>query len=398
MKIYLVGGAVRDKLMSRPVADRDWVVVGSTPDEMLQAGYRQVGGDFPVFLHAETAEEYSLARTERKGGPGFRGSSDVTLEEDLSRRDLTINAMAQDENGVVIDPYGGQADIASKVLRHVSDSFMEDPIRVLRLARFAARYQGFRVAEETLEVCRRLAANGALSNLVPERMWKEISRGLMEPFPWTMFEVLRDCDALRVVFPELDRLVGVAQPAAHHPEICTFVHVGMALNLAAAHEAPLEVRYAVLMHDLGKGLTPAHELPGHPKHDALGIPLVRQVNARFKVPVSMGNIAEVMCGEHTRVHRGLELRETRIVQLLGRLDVLRRPERLEWLLAACEFDARGRLGLSDRKYPQADRIRKAADAIRSVDAGAVALAAADKSKIPISLYAARVNAVKAALG
>lgn len=397
MKTYLVGGAVRDQLMGRPVADRDWAVVGASPEHMVAAGFRQVGGDFPVFLHPETAEEYALARTERKGGPDFQWDPSVTLEQDLSRRDLTINAMARSEEGELIDPFGGQADIQAGVLRHVSDSFMEDPIRVLRVARFAARYQGFRVAEATVEVCRALVAAGALDDLVPERVWKELSRGLMEANPSVMFAVLRQSNALQVIFPELEALHDVPQPAAHHPEVDTLVHVMAALDLAATNAAPLEVRYAVLMHDLGKGRTPAEILPGHPDHEKLGIPLVRKVNKRFKVPTSMGHLAEVMCAEHTRVHRALELRETRIVQLLGRLDILRRPERLEWLLRACEFDARGRHGFEARKYPQSDRIRAAADAIRNVDAGAVAQACKEPSQIPIKLYEARVRAVKAAL-
>lgn len=401
MKAYLVGGAVRDGLLQRPVVDRDYVVVGATVEELLAEGFMQVGEDFPVFLHPQTSDAYAMARTNRVDLGGVPRKADippptVTLEEDLSRRDLTVNAMAQGEDGVIVDPFGGQRDLADKVLRHVSDAFSEDPMRVLRLARFAARYQGFRVAEDTVDLCRELSASGALDNLVAERVWQEIARGLMEDKPSTMFDVLRQLDALRVVLPEVDQLWGVPQPVAHHPEVDTGVHVMMALDAAAAAGAPLEVRYAVLMHDLGKGVTPADVLPSHPDHEKLGAPLVRQVNTRFRVPSSAAELAVIVCEEHTRVHRALEMKATSFITLLARVDAYRRPQRLEWLLQACEFDARGRLGLAHRPYPQADRVRTAASAARAVDAGAVARASADPQKIPEKVYNARVSAVKAA--
>lgn len=402
MKVYLVGGAVRDQLLSRPVVDRDWVVVGSTMEEMAAAGYQQVGDDFPVFLHPETSEAYALARTERRRWDEVPGrvaspSRHVTLEEDLSRRDLTINAMAQDLDGSIIDPYGGQADLQSKVLRHVSAAFADDPMRILRMARFAARYQGFRVAEDTVQFCRDMVAAGALDKLVPERVWQELARGLMEDKPSLMFEVLRQCDALRVVLPELDRLWGVPQPTAHHPEIDTGVHVMMVLDAAASAGAPLVVRYAALLHDLGKGITPAPMLPAHHGHEEEGLPLVKAVNRRWKVPTELADMAYLVAGEHTRVHRALDLKATSLVQLLGRVDVYRRPERLDWLLQACRFDAIGRLGFEQRAYPQQDRIRQAAAAVRSVNVAEVVRSVSAPKLIPEAIYTARVAAVKAAL-
>jgi tRNA nucleotidyltransferase (CCA-adding enzyme) len=395
MMAYLVGGAVRDTLLGRPVADKDWVVVGSTPEAMAQAGFKSVGADFQVHHHPKTGEEYALARSQR--GTPVDSSRHVTLEEDLSRRDLTINAMAMDPAGQIIDPFGGQADLQQGILRHVSTAFAEDPIRVLRLARFAARYQGFRVAEETRLLCQQLAEQGALDNLAPERVWKELSRGLMENHPSVMVKVLRECGALRRVLPELDNLAGVPQTEVHHPEVDTLVHVLMALDVAAARKAPLEVRYAVLLHDLGKGLTRAEFLPSHYRHEDAGVPLVRKISSRLRVPSSIGHIAEVTCAGHTLVHQASKLRSGTIVRLLGRLDVLRRPERLEWFLEACECDSRGRLGFLDRPYPQAGLVRQAAEAMRTIDAGAIAKSCDDPRLIPERLYLARLEAVTAAL-
>ena len=400
---YLVGGAVRDLQMGRVPADRDYVVVGSSPERMLELGFQQVGADFPVFLHPETREEYALARTERKTGPGYKGftvcaSPEVTLEEDLGRRDLTINAMALDADNALVDPYGGRADLEAKVLRHVrADAFMEDPVRVLRLARFAARYADFTVAPETLALCQRMAADGELDHLVAERVWQEVAKGLMENKPSRMFEVLLACGALSVLMPELARLDGVPQPAAHHPEVDTFVHVMMVLDQAAGQGAALEVRYAALLHDLGKGLTPPEKWPAHWDHDEAGVPLVEALSSRLKAPSECRELAVLMCREHTRIHRASELTASSMVKLFKRVDAFRRPERFAALLQACVSDARGRLGYQERAYPQADRLAEALVAANGVNAGAIAAAAADKGKIPELLHAARVSAVKVAL-
>jgi len=403
MKIYSVGGAVRDILMGLSPSDFDYVVVGSTPQAMLDKGFRPVGKDFPVFLHPETQDEYALARTERKTAPGYHGfaihaAPDVTLEDDLARRDLTINAMARAEDSSIVDPYGGQADIAAKVLRHVrAEAFVEDPVRVLRLARFAARYTEFSVAAETMALCRKMVDAGELNHLVAERVWQEVAKGLMEKQPSRMFEVLRECGALAILLPELDKLAGVPQPAAHHPEIDTFVHVCMVVDLAAERGESLEVRFAALMHDLGKGITPPDQWPSHHDHDEAGIPLVEGLCERLKVPAACRELAVAMCREHTRVHRSKELKATSIVHLFKRMDVYRRPERFEGLLRACECDARGRLGFKDRSYPQADRLRAALVAARSVNAGEVAKSCKDPKFIPERLHGERTRKVKAAL-
>lgn len=378
MQIYKVGGAVRDRLLGRPVSDIDWVVVGADMASMQAQGFRPVGEDFPVFLHPESGEEYALARTERKSGVGYGGftfhaSPDVTLEEDLIRRDLTINAMAEDAHGHITDPYGGQQDLQARLLRHVSPAFAEDPLRVLRVARFAARYAplGFRVADETMALMQQLAASGELSALTPERSWKEISRALMEPRPDVFIRVLKDCAALKALLPEVDALFGVPQTALHHPEIDTGEHCLMVLQQCAIHQQPLEVRWACLMHDLGKGTTPASEWPRHIAHEQRGLKLVNAVNKRGKVPKECAELAVKVCEYHTHSHRALELRPDTLAKLLQHFDIYRRPERFERFIAACEMDARGRLGFEERAYPQADYLRGAAHAARAVNAQAL---------------------------
>lgn len=359
MEIFLVGGAVRDALLGRAVTERDWVVVGAEPAALTALGYRQVGKDFPVFLHPETQEEYALARTERKVAAGYHGftthhAPDVTLEEDLQRRDLTINAMAQAADGTLVDPYGGQRDLAAKLLRHVSPAFSEDPLRILRVARFAARYAplGFSVAPETLELMREMVAAGEVASLVPERVWQETARALAEPSPRTYIEVLRECGALRVLVPELDRLWGVPQNPEHHPEVDTGAHLLLCLDAAAAMGSTARVRFAVLLHDLGKGLTPPAEWPRHIAHEARGVPLVRAVCDRWRVPTDHRELAELACREHLRVHRALELRADTTLDLLESCDAFRRRERFAELLEACEADQRGRLGRESALYPQ----------------------------------------------
>ncbi len=373
MQIYKVGGAVRDRLLGRPVTEVDWVVVGSSAEEMQAQGFRPVGADFPVFLHPRTGEEYALARTERKSGRGYGGftfyaSPEVTLEEDLIRRDLTINAMAEDEQGRLIDPYHGQRDLEQKWLRHVSPAFAEDPLRVLRVARFAARYAplGFRIAPETQALMRTLSESGELQALTPERSWKEISRALMEPRPDVFVRVLRDCGALRELLPEVDALFGVPQPAAHHPEIDTGEHVLAVLRQCAGHDQPLSVRWACLLHDLGKGTTPAGEWPQHVAHEQRGLKLIRAVNARCKAPRECQELALLVGEYHSHAHRALELRPSTLLDLLQHFDIYRRPQRFEEFIQACEMDARGRQGQERRNYPQADYLRGAAAAARAV--------------------------------
>lgn len=373
MQIYKVGGAVRDRLLGRPVTDIDWVVVGASVEQMQAQGFRPVGADFPVFLHPKSGEEYALARTERKSGRGYGGftfhaSPEVTLEEDLVRRDLTINAMAEDENGCIIDPYNGQKDLEDRILRHVSPAFAEDPLRVLRVARFAARYAelGFRVAPETLELMRELSESDELQALTAERSWKEIARALMEAQPQVFIQVLRDCGALKQLMPELDALFGVPQPPAHHPEIDSGVHTLSVLEQAAIHQQPLTVRWACLLHDLGKGLTPEEEWPRHIAHEKRGLKLIKAVNQRFKVPRDCQELALLVGEYHTHGHRALELKASTLLELLQSFDAYRRPQRFEAFIAACEMDARGRLGLEQRDYPQADYLRGAAAAARAV--------------------------------
>ena len=402
MRVYEVGGAIRDELLGLPVQDSDYVVVGATPEQMLAQGFRAVGRDFPVFLHPRTRQEYALARTERKVAPGYAGftfqaSPDVTLEDDLRRRDLTINAIARDDAGVLHDPYGGQSDLRERVLRHVSDAFAEDPVRILRIARFAARFPGFVVAPETMALMRTMVAAGEVDALVAERTWRELARGLMTDKPSRMFEVLRDCGALARLLPELDRLWGVPQRAEYHPEIDTGVHVMMVLDHCAATGQPLAVRFAALMHDLGKGTTPADLLPRHAGHEQRSVRLLLAVCARLKVPNDVRDLARLVAAEHGLVHRIEEAGAAAVVRLLERCDALRRPARFELVLAACEADARGRLGFEARPYPQADRLRRALAAATAVDAGAVAAALGERADIAGAVHQARVRAVALAI-
>lgn len=376
MNIFLVGGAVRDSLLGRQVTERDYVVVGSTPEQMVEQGFKPVGSDFPVFLHPETHEEYALARTERKSGTGYGGftfytSPDLTLEEDLIRRDLTINAMAQTLDGqTIFDPYHGQADLEARLLRHVSPAFAEDPLRVLRVARFAARFAnlGFTVAPETMAFMRQLTESGELSHLTPERVWKETERALGEDRAEVFFEVLRECGALKVLLPELDALFGVPQRPQHHPEIDTGVHTMMALQRSCEYGYSTQVRFATLLHDLGKAMTPHDEWPRHVQHEERGLIPVREVCNRLKVPSGFRDLAEIVCREHLMCHRVLDLRPGTVWRLLQRIDVLRKPERVEEYIQACMCDARGRLGLETRDYPQADYLRAAIVAVRKVRA------------------------------
>ncbi len=375
MQVYLVGGAVRDHLLGHPYHEKDYVVVGATPEQLLAEGYQPVGKDFPVFLHPKTKEEYALARTERKSGVGYHGfqfftDTSVKLEDDLIRRDLTINAMAMDETGTVYDPYGGQQDLQHKILRHVSDAFTEDPLRVLRVARFAARYAtyGFKVAEETLQLMRKIAQSGELSALTPERVWKETSRALMENHADVYFQILKDCDALEVLFPEINALFGVPQRPEYHPEIDCGIHTLMALKQACLANYALEVRFAVLVHDLGKALTPVDELPRHIMHEERGIPPVTQICDRLKVPTALKNLALIVCKEHLKCHQVKNLKPGTLWRLLQRLDVLRRPEKVEAFVQACECDAKGRLGLEQRPYPQAQYMLNAMQIVRNIRA------------------------------
>ncbi len=402
MDIYLVGGAVRDELLDYPVEERDWVVVGATPQQLLDLGYRQVGKDFPVFLHPESGEEYALARTERKRGHGHTGFSidcdpSVTLEEDLRRRDLTVNAIARDDAGGLIDPYGGARDLELRVLRHVSDAFVEDPLRVLRTARFAARYAhlGFRVAEETLALMAEITGRGELEYLPAERIWTELERALAERDPDVFVRVLRDCGALHALIPEVDALFGVPQPEAHHPEIDTGEHVLMALRQAVALGAGAEVRFAVLMHDLGKGATPERELPRHIAHEHRGLDLVKRRCEALKAPVRYRELALAVCQYHTLCHRAQQLRGKTVLKLFRQTDALRRPERFEAFLLACEADARGRLGLEDRPYPQADYLRRALAAAVEVTAADFAASGIEGRALGEAIAAERTRRVEA---
>lgn len=404
MEIYEVGGAVRDSLLGLPVLDRDWVVVGARPEDLLREGYKQVGKEFPVFIHPETGEEYALARTERKIGPGYHGfafdtSSTVTLEEDLKRRDLTINAMARDTGGSVIDPCGGRDDLKRRRLRHVSEAFAEDPLRILRVARFAARFArlGFSVAQSTMALMRRLVATGEAAELKPERVWLETEKALAERDPQVFFEVLRECGALKVVFTEIDALFGVPQPAKWHPEIDTGVHVMMALRTSAKLSDSVAVRFAVLTHDLGKATTPEWILPGHRGHEERSVRLVEELCRRLPVPRRFRELAVSVARHHGMVHRAAELRPATVYKLIEAADGLRRPARFEKFLLACESDARGRLGLEDRPYPQADILRTAlaaARTVRSWDAGPRVSGHALGQR----LRQLRIQAIRAALG
>ncbi|MBK6677158.1 MAG: multifunctional CCA addition/repair protein [Rhodocyclaceae bacterium] len=402
MKVFAVGGAVRDELLGLPVRDRDWVVVGATPEQMAARGFRAVGKDFPVFLHPETHEEYALARTERKTAPGYKGfvfhaDADVTIEEDLARRDLTINAIAKAEDDGYIDPFNGRADLAAKVLRHVSPAFAEDPVRVLRVARFAARFHDFTVAGETVALMRALVAAGEVDHLVAERVWRELARGLMEAKPSRMFELLRQCGALRKLLPELDRLWGVPQRADYHPEIDTGTHVMMVIDMAARLNLALPARFAALTHDLGKGTTPADVLPRHIGHEQRSVNLLGPLCERLRVPADCRDLALLVARYHGDMYKIEQLRAKTVMTILERCDVFRRPERFEELLGACEADYRGRLGFEERAFTQSQWWRCAVAAARGVDAGAVAAGCADPARIPARIHDARAAAVAAAL-
>lgn len=405
-QVFVVGGAVRDELRGIAGRDRDWVVVGSTPQQMLDAGFLPVGRDFPVFLHPQTHEEYALARSERKTGPGYHGFSfhaapDVTLVQDLARRDLTINAIARAADGTLIDPYGGQRDLAARVLRHVSPAFAEDPVRILRVARFAARFDGFSVAPETLALIHGMVDGGEVDHLVPERVWQELARGLMEPRPSRMFELLRECGALQRLLPEVARLWGVPQRAEHHPEVDTGVHLMMVLDMSARLDAPLTVRYACLGHDLGKGNTPAELLPRHIGHEQRSVALLRDVNERLRVPTDCRELADVVAREHGNVHRSGEFGAAALVRLLERCDAFRKPARFAEVLLACECDARGRLGFEDTAYAPSPRLAAALVAARAVDTAQVAAAAAARGEqgpdVGAAIRQQRIAAVAAAL-
>jgi len=399
MKTYAVGGSVRDELLNLPVADRDHVVVGATPEQMLARGFRPVGRGFPVFLHPETGEEYALARTERKSGRGYQGFSfhaapDVTLEQDLGRRDLTINAMARDADGALIDPYGGERDLAAGILRHVSAAYAEDPLRVLRTARFAARFD-FVVAPETVALMRTIVAAGELATLAPERVWHELSRALMEPHPSRFFSVLRGCGALAELLPEVDALFGVPQPLAHHPEFDAGVHVLQALDFSAAAGDALPVRYGVLAHDLGKAATPRAEWPRHIGHEKLGVHLADRLSARLRAPGECRDMARLAARYHAVVHRAHELRPATVLDLLAACDALRRPERLDGLLRVCAADALSRPGrASGGGYPPAILLRDAFAIVRGVDAGGIAAVHADAADLPQRIRSARLKALR----
>ena len=416
MQVFVVGGAVRDALMGERVNDRDWVVVGSTPEAMTAQDFVPVGKDFPVFLHPQTREEYALARTERKTARGYKGfavqaAPDVTLEEDLARRDLTVNAMAVPEALAhqppsawtiqIVDPYGGQGDLQAKVLRHVTEAFAEDPVRILRLARFAARFADFSVASDTMALMRQMVEDGEVDHLVPERVWQELAKGLMSERPSRMFEVLRSCGALKVLLPELDRLWGVPQRAEYHPEVDTGVHMMLVMDMTARLNMPVAVRVACLMHDLGKGNTPADVLPRHIGHESRSVKLLQKVCERLRVPTDCKELAEVVAREHGNIHRSAALGPEALMRLLDRCDAIRQPERFARVLQACECDARGRLGLEESAYPQAERLLKAQQAALSVETAPIAQAAAAQGlkgpQIGEQIFKARVKAVAASL-
>ncbi len=402
MKVYMVGGAVRDKLLGLPVTDRDWVVVGATPERMSAQGFLPVGKDFPVFLHPETHEEYALARTERKVARGYTGfifhaAPDVTLEQDLARRDLTINAMAMTSDGEVIDPYGGRRDLQQRILRHVSPAFVEDPVRILRVARFATRFaaQGFRIAPETMELMKQMVEAGEVDALVPERIWVELRRALEEAAPARFFEVLRECGALQRIFPEIEQLFGVPQPEKHHPEVDTGVHTLLVVNQAAALSSDLEVRFAALVHDLGKGTTPREQWPRHVGHEERGVPLVEQLCERLRVPGKCRELALLVTRYHLYFHRAAELRCTTMLDLLQKLDAFRRPQRFEQFLVTCEADSRGRFGYEKRKPPQLDIFRAAYKAAAAVSPSELVAQGLKGAAIAKALRQQRCAAIKA---
>ncbi len=395
---YLVGGAVRDELLGREVVDKDWVVVGATPEAMLTLGFEQIGKEFPTFLHPVTKDEFALARTERKSGSGHTGficdfGPETTLEEDLARRDLTVNAIAKADDGTYIDPYGGQADLESKTLRHVSPAFVEDPLRVLRVARFAARFADFHVAPETLALMQQLSTSGELRTLTAERVWKEVSRALSEPNPSEFFKVLRACGALKEFLPELDHLFGVPQPEEHHPEIDSGDHTMLAVDYARSAFDELIVTFAVLLHDLGKGVTPVDELPRHIKHEFRGVPLVKEVCARLKVPKEFATIARLVCEHHLKMHTIEQLKPATALKLLEALDAFRKPERIEWFAKACEADARGRLGLENRPYPNRQQLHRYFAAAKAVEIKPLLEAGFEGSALAEQIKAARVQLI-----
>lgn len=401
MEIYLVGGAVRDSLLNIDVKDKDWVVVGSTPNEMGSLGYQAVGQDFPVFLHPKTKEEYALARTERKSGQGYKGFTcyaepDVTLEEDLLRRDLTINAIAKADNGELIDPYNGQEDLTNRLLRHVSDAFVEDPLRVLRVARFAARfhYLGFTIAPETMTLMKTLVDSGELSHLTPERVWQEWEKSLSNQHPEIFLSVLKECGALAIVLPELDSLFGVPQPEQWHPEIDTGIHTLMVAQQAALLSQDLPTRFAAQVHDLGKGVTPESEWPSHKMHCHTGIKLIKKLCARVRVPNEFRDLALLVCEHHTNVHRASELRAQTFIKIFDKMDVWRKPERLEPILLCCQADHAGRLGLESEPYPQKARFEMAFEAAKAVEVKEVVAAGFKGQEIREELTKRRVEAVK----
>ena len=402
MEVYLVGGAVRDSLLGLPVRERDWVVVGARPEDLEKGGYVSVGREFPVFLHPQTREEYALARLERKVAAGYRGfttqfSPEVTLEEDLKRRDLTVNAIAQAASGQIIDPYGGQRDIQLRILRHVSEAFVEDPVRILRVARFAARFAnlGFRIAEETQALMRRMVESGEAAALVPERVWQETERALGESRPDVFFETLRDCGALAVIFPELSALYGVPQPPRWHPEVDTGVHVMLALRYAAQSGASTAVRFAVLMHDLGKARTPPDQWPSHRGHEEAGVPLVESLSQRLRVPNGHRELAVLAARYHALVHRAAELRPDTVLKLFESTDAFRRPERFRDLLLVCESDARGRTGLEAQPYPQADYLLRALEAAAAATVSEAERAGLQGRQIGEQIRLKRLSAVTA---
>ncbi len=398
-QVYLVGGAVRDELLGLEPSERDWVVTGATPSDLEDRGFRQVGSSFPVFLHPETGEEYALARTERKSGRGYHGFTvdfhpKVSIEQDLERRDLTINAMARQADGRLIDPFGGQADIENRWLRHVSSAFVEDPLRVLRVARFAARFTplGFRVHPQTLEMMRQIAGSGELSHLVPERVWVEIRRAMRSAQPSVFIRILRECDALAELLPEVDALYGVPQPEQHHPEVDTGLHVEMCLDIAASMGCSANTAFAVLLHDLGKGMTPRDQWPRHIGHEDSGLPLIDDICARYRVPKSAQRLARQVCSAHLRAHRILEARPETVMKLLEQLDAIRSGD-IEDFLQACECDYRGRKGLEARDYPQANYLRSALSAACSVNARDLDLSGIDGLEIGAYLREARIGSI-----
>ncbi|WP_295880947.1 multifunctional CCA addition/repair protein [uncultured Thiohalocapsa sp.] len=403
LEIYLVGGAVRDRLLCLPVDESDYVVVGATPQEMQRRGFTQVGRDFPVFLHPETKDEYALARTERKSAPGYHGfevhaSATVTLEQDLARRDLTINALAEDWDGRIIDPFGGVADLKARVLRHVSPAFVEDPVRILRVARFAARFAelGFRVADQTMALMRDMVTAGEVDALVPERVWQEMAKALSESRPSRFFTVLRACGALARLLPELDRLWGVPQPSQAHPEIDTGEHVMLVVDTAARLTDAAEVRFAALCHDLGKGTTPREQWPRHHGHEARSVALVADICARYKVPKRFCELARLTARWHGLVHQAADVRPATLLGMLEAVDLFRRPGRLEQMLLACEADYRGRTGFEERAYPQGELVRRCARAARQVNQRAIAAATTDQRRIPEAIRRARLAAIATA--